>query len=1221
MFRRQMLFSILIVAQAALIQAQTSTITVLALLKNQPRHDIQLRTVSSGTALARLENRQAFARDAQAASYADRHFVAAHLRTLGASGVMQYTAVNAVSATLPSVNLDALASDPAIGRILRLNSTGSNNPMLDLLGQIDRTVMAASDTVVSASLPDGAADPDDSLSQLIDQLIDDYQLTLVLQGGTGDQSNALTLAASAATAVNMYKPEFVTAGPASVLEAIGRLGQSGVTQPLAQKALLINTADSSAGWSPETGWGGVNLDAISALTDPAFGQAVCVDQDRNPQSGAAACFLGSTASTQYYETKSGAPAKLTLVWNRSFASDGTPLPRNFELHVYDRAHNELAAAVSDTGNVLQVTAASDPSLLIKVVTNNTADGSGAQAQFALASSVQLQAATGPSTPPDPPQLSLSCVYSTQTAQATVITCTVTGLGGVPINGVTVIASSSGGDYRQVAVGTLTAGQTAQATFSYSSAGFAGSIWAQGTADQGLFFSNYLSYPTANQPPTPGAPGTCSAEAGIADAQPYPAVAGGGSVIVKTQVGCYTDVFLPQPQLTGLKGLDYGGGVGSRTASFLLDANILTDVSTPDRSWYLQVNTKSGINTTHIPVTQAGLSCNFQPVASLLTVPASGYLGTITMSVEPNCQWTQSVVIPTDATVHLFALGPPPYVGPPPISTGPGAIQYLVDATNSATDLTFTLRVGGKIITGVQRGTAPPPCTYSAAATGSLPIGFSGGSAGINITASPSACTSSVSNDSPSWLTLSGASNSGSWTDGLTAASNIIKLNASTPQRTAHVVVTGTSSTSSTPFSQSFSITQSGLQCSFTAPSTPFSIPAAGIPQSQPQSFPVGVTNPACQWTASSSTSFVHVVNDGVTQTGKTAYTVQYWADPNTTTTQRPASVQAGDQTVDFKEEGSNPPPPPPPPFDIGGTLTLAGGFDASKADIRIYDNNDGAAPAIKATIKGTTWSAAGLNKDHIYKVIPFGRPPLEPGVRDWEWVPGSYASVTSADPNIHALDFKLVRKPFFTVLVIDAKRLPIPEAVVSFKPVREDNPTPQGTNGEGKVAGYVREDIEYTVSVNSPGNPTFVTPNGTTLKGGSYNLLFQSSNYQSIIQITLTGAAADNDTGITGHAAALFQKGVSFDYTANPVVPLPTPDGLQADPPKQVGKDWVLIWHQQGFVEKTPSGRGVTYTAAPTMTVPAELPKGSAVQLTGAKKSTIANAFVQFTATATVPGK
>ena len=111
-----------------------------------------------------------------------------------------------------------------------------------------------------------------------------------------------------------------------------------------------------------------------------------MDQDQNPQSGAASCFIGSTANEQYYETKSSSPAKLTLVWNRSFASDGSPLPRNFELHVYDHSHNELASAVSDTGNALQVNATSDSGLMIKVAASNAADGSTLPAQFALASS-------------------------------------------------------------------------------------------------------------------------------------------------------------------------------------------------------------------------------------------------------------------------------------------------------------------------------------------------------------------------------------------------------------------------------------------------------------------------------------------------------------------------------------------------------------------------------------------------------------------------------------------------------------------------------------------------------------------------------------------------------------------------------------------------------------------------------------------------------------------
>src|SRR5439155_10216040 len=89
----------------------------------------------------------------------------------------------------------------------------------------------------------------------------------------------------------------------------------------------------------------------------------------------------------------------------------------------------------------------------------------------------------------------------------------------------------------------------------------------------------------------------------------------------------------------------------------------------------------------------------------------------------------------------------PNTGPSPRS----GVVNIVSLDLATTFATFTV---------TQDGTSPPPCAYSATATGSLPIGFFGGGAGIDITASPSTCTSSVSNDSPAWLTLSDSSNSG-----------------------------------------------------------------------------------------------------------------------------------------------------------------------------------------------------------------------------------------------------------------------------------------------------------------------------------------------------------------------------------------------------------------------------------------------------------------------------
>ena len=516
--------------------------------------------------------------------------------------------------------------------------------------------------------------------------------------------------------------------------------------------------------------------------------------------------------------------------------------------------------------------------------------------------VNAAAVAAASTPPDPPQLPLSCVYSTQTAQATIITCTVSAFGGVPITSVKVIASPLSGTQTTISLGTLSGGQTAQATFTYTASGLRGQILAQGTADQPVN-SNVLLYPVANQPPTPGNPPNCTAEGALADAQPYPPIAGNGTVIVKTQAGCQTFVSHTDKYITGLTVLDYGEAL-KQNGPLIVAANILPDTSTTQLNWTLAVT--PNINT-QIPVTQAGLTCNFQPTASLLTVPKDGGLGTVTMAVEPNCQWSSTVDSPTSGAFVRFISGPPPYlIVPPCCTTGPGSVQYLIDANPTGADRTFTLRVGGKVLSGVQLGSAPP-CTYSAAATGTLQFAYSGGSGGINITGSPSTCASSLSN-SASWLTFTGnvQSGSGTWAAAFTAAANL-KLNASSPQRTANLVVSAPASGSGTPFSQSFTVTQAGLQCSFTVPSKPFSIPVAGIPQNQPQTFTVGVTNSACPWTAGSSTPFVHVVNDGVTQTGKTSYTVPYWADASTTKIQRPAYVQVGDQTYGGAQAGDDPP--------------------------------------------------------------------------------------------------------------------------------------------------------------------------------------------------------------------------------------------------------------------------------------------------------------------------
>jgi hypothetical protein len=660
MHRRRSILSVLAVVHAALAFGQTQSSNVLLMLRDQ-------------TQLA-----------------GDHSLVEGHLKVLGGSGLIHYSAFPALSATLPPLTIERISADPNIAGVLAYPAD-SSRAMFDLLGQIDRAPTSSTAHVFNATLPDDAPDADPAFSQLLDRLIDEHHLTVVLRGGHGTLANAITVGPSGAP--DAQKADFVGAdSAASLASAIDRLNQAGVTDPLARKAMLINSAATTSGWSSDSGWGALSVDAVSALVDTNSGQAACIDQSQTQESqtkapGESVCFTGSTANTALYETKSGTPAKLTLVWNRSFGSDGSPISRGFELHVYDHSHNELASAVSESGNVLQVTAASDSGLVIKVITHGPPDGSATPAKFALASSVQLQASTDP------------CAD-------------------LQVNSTTFTVPPQGGTLNLI----VTASSTC--------------YWSLGV--------------TSGQ--------------GLVDAAPNQITEGPGN----------------------------------------------------------------------------------------LTIPLTAMAN------------TRGVTLTEDMEVYNFA-------------TNTTIIPLIVftQAPNTQT------------------------CTYTAATTGTLPIAATGGGAGISITASDTTCSSSVSNDSPAWLTLSSSSNSGSWTDGLTAPANV-QLNTSSVQRTANVTVTGTS------FSQSFSIAQAGLTCTYTVPSAAISVPSSGISSSQPQSFTVGVSNAACPWTASSSTPFIHVVNQGVTQSGKRSYAVPFWADANTGGAQRPGYAQVGDKIVDLIQGGDDP---------------------------------------------------------------------------------------------------------------------------------------------------------------------------------------------------------------------------------------------------------------------------------------------------------------------------
>ena len=132
--------------------------------------------------------------------------------------------------------------------------------------------------------------------------------------------------------------------------AAALLAQAGITDALAVKAVLINTADGN-GWTPEFGWGYANLNATAQRHD----------------------YVKTTlpaAAYRYYRGTTGGFFKATLVWNRHVAASGNGTAgylNPLHLYLYSRGNNTLLSQsdrVQD--NVKQVSTTLNGEVVVKV---------------------------------------------------------------------------------------------------------------------------------------------------------------------------------------------------------------------------------------------------------------------------------------------------------------------------------------------------------------------------------------------------------------------------------------------------------------------------------------------------------------------------------------------------------------------------------------------------------------------------------------------------------------------------------------------------------------------------------------------------------------------------------------------------------------------------------------------------------------------------------------
>lgn len=173
-----------------------------------------------------------------------------------------------------------------------------------------------------------------------------------------------------------------------VAGALTLLLDSGIYEPLAQKALLLNTAEDMGdpGWDAAYGWGYIDLDHAYFHRDDWFSDQVqATDPDYK-------LFKGSAYSDD----------TATLVWNRRAAYAGSGYPSTYydlsdlDLLLYDETDNSLIdSSMYVDENVEQVqVAASYPQVVLKVDVWGTFDGATYE-DFALATEEGFSSATGP----------------------------------------------------------------------------------------------------------------------------------------------------------------------------------------------------------------------------------------------------------------------------------------------------------------------------------------------------------------------------------------------------------------------------------------------------------------------------------------------------------------------------------------------------------------------------------------------------------------------------------------------------------------------------------------------------------------------------------------------------------------------------------------------------------------------------------------------------------